>query len=86
MLEKSFELLHMTKMNYKGRSWVLVLICGLIGLIVGVSLAAYGLLVVANGRFPAQFSSFLTTSMFCLGYGIGCTSVAPLVKKLEQKP
>ena len=76
----------MTEVNYKGRFWVLVLICGLIGLILGVFLTAYGLLVVANGRFPAQFSSFLTTAMFCLGYGIGCTSVTPLVKKLEQKP
>jgi hypothetical protein len=76
----------MTKANYKGRYWVLVLICGLIGLIVGVFLIAYGLLVVANGWFPAQFSGFLTPAMFFLGYGFGCTSVTLLVKKLEQKP
>jgi hypothetical protein len=24
--------------------------------------------------------------MFCLGYGIGCISVTPVVRKLEQKP
>jgi hypothetical protein len=74
-----------TKANH-GRYWVLVLACGLIGLALGVSFFVYALVVVAHGPFPAQFSDFDTLGMFCLGYGIGCTSVTPVVRKLEQKP
>jgi len=68
------------------RLWVLVLACGLIGLALGISILIYALVVVANGPFPAQFSEFDTLGMFCLGYGIGCTSVMPIVRSLEQKP
>jgi hypothetical protein len=75
----------MIKTN-RGRRWVLVLACGLIGLALGISIIVYALVVVAKGPFPAQFSDFNTGGMFCIGYGLGCTSVTPIVRQLEKKP
>jgi hypothetical protein len=79
------ELLRAIKANHR-HYWVLVLVCGLIGLALGFSVFVYALVVVANGPFPAQFSDFETPAMFFLGYGIGCISVMPIVRQLEQKP
>ena len=79
------ELLRVIKAS-QGRYWVLVLACGLIGLVLGISFFVYALVAFAHGRFPALFSDFETLGMFLLGYGIGCTSVAPIVRQLEKKP
>ena len=79
------ELLRVIKGNH-GRYWVLVLVCGLIGLVLGISFLVYASVVVAHGPFPALFSDFEAPGMFLLGYGIGCTSVTPIVRRLEQKP
>jgi hypothetical protein len=81
----TLELLRVIKANH-GRYWVLVLVCGLIGFVLGISLLVYALVVVAHGPFPALFSDFETPGMFLLGYGIGCTSVTPIVRQLEQRP
>lgn|GEM_PF-6801477 len=75
----------MIKANHR-RYWVLILVCGLIGLVLGISFFVYALVVVAHGPFPDLFSDFETPGMFLLGYGIGCTSVMPIVRQLEQKP
>ena len=75
----------MTKVDH-GRRWVLVLAIGLIALVLGTLVLLLALIVVANGPFPALFSDFETPAMFLLGYGIGCTSITPIVRQLEQKP
>ena len=64
----------------------MVLVCGLVGLALGISVLVYASVVVAHGTFPAQFSLFETPAMFCLGYGFGCISITPIVRELEQKP
>jgi len=73
------------KANYR-RRWFLVLVCGLVGLALGISVFVYAYVVVAHGPFPSQFSGFETPAMFCLGYGFGCISMTPVVRELEQKP